>query len=95
MQKCGVIEPSSSEWASPMVLVKKDGTMRLCVDYRRLNSLSAADTYPLPRIDDIIDRISTAKHITIIDQTKGYWQVPVATADRQNCLCYTVWIVPI
>ena len=42
MQRCGVIEPSSSEWASPMVLVKKDGTIRLCVDYRRLNSLSAA-----------------------------------------------------
>ena len=77
-----------------MVLVK-DGTMMLCVDYRHLNSLSAADTYPLPRIDDIIDQISTAKYITTIDLMKGYWQVPVATADRQNCLCYTIWIVPI
>ena len=63
---------------------KKDGTMRLCVDYRRLNSLSAADAYPLPRIDDIIDQIGIAKYITTTDLTKGYWQVPVATADRHK-----------
>ena len=85
MQKCGIIEPSSSEWASPMVIVKKkDGTIRLCVDYRRVNSLSAADAYPLPRIDDIIDRIGTAKYITTIDLMKGYWQVPVIAADRHK-----------
>ena len=85
MQKCGIIEPSSSEWASPMVIVKKkDGTIRLCVDYRRVNSLSAADAYPLPRIDDIIDRIGPAKYITTIDLTKGYWQVPVIAADRHK-----------
>ena len=83
MQECGIIEPSSSEWASPMVLVKKkDGTLRLCVDYRRVNAISATDAYPLPRIDDIIDQIGGAKYLTTIDLTKGYWQVPVASSDR-------------
>ena len=85
MQRCGIISPSSSEWASPMVLVnKKDGTVRLCVDYRRLNAASAAEAYPLPRIDDIIDQIGRAQYLTTIDLTKGYWQVPVASEDRHK-----------
>ena len=79
-----IISPSSSEWASPMVLVKKDGTLRLCVDYRRVNAASATDAYPLPRIDDIIDQIGRAKYLTTLDLTKGYWQVPVASEDRHK-----------
>ena len=85
MQEKGIIEPSASEWSSPIVLVKKkDGTLRMCVDYRRLNSVSQADAYPMPRIDNLIDRLGKAKYITTIDLTRGYWQVPVAEASRSK-----------
>ena len=83
MLVAGVIEPSSSEWASPIVLVgKKDGTLRFCIDYRRLNSESLADAYPMPRIDDLIDRLGKARYISTLDLTRGYWQVPMAKASR-------------
>ena len=79
MLHSGIIEPSSSEWASPIVLVdKKDSTLRLCVDYRRLNAESRMDVYPMPRIDDLINRLGKAKFITTFDLTRGYWQVPMA-----------------
>ena len=56
MEEAGIITPLTSEWASPIVLVpKKDGTIRMCVDYRRLNCVSEADAYPMPRIDELID----------------------------------------
>lgn len=56
MQKKGVVKPSNSPWASPIVLVpKKDGSLRFCVDFRRLNSITRKDVYPLPRVEDILD----------------------------------------
>ena len=62
-----------------MVLVKKkDGTLRVCVDYRRLNVVSRADAYPMPRVDDLVDQLGGAKYISMLDLTRGYWQVPVA-----------------
>ena len=83
MEKEGVIERSSSEWAAPIVLVnKKDGTLRICVDYRRLNAVSEMDAYPMPRIDDLIDRLGEAKFITTLDLSRGYWQVPVREEDQ-------------
>ena len=79
MQEQGIIEPSTSEWASPVVLVKKkDGALRLCVDYRKLNGASLSDAYPMPRIDELIDRLGHARYITTLDLTRGYWQVPLA-----------------
>ena len=66
MLESGVIEPSSSEWASPIVLVdKEDGTLRMCIDYHRLNLESLAGAYPIPRIDDLIDRLGRAKYISL------------------------------
>ena len=83
LQEHGIVEPSSSEWASPIVLVKKkDGTLRFCVDYRRLNSVSQSDTYPMPRIDELIDQLGQAKCITTLDLTRGYWQVPLAESAK-------------
>ena len=83
MLDAGIIEPSSSEWASPIVLVnKKDGTLRLCIDYRRLNAESQMDAYPMPRIDDLIDRLGKAMFLTTLDLTRGYWQVPMASISR-------------
>ena len=70
MLKQGLIEPSTSEWSSPVVLVKKkDGTMRLCVDYRRLNDVSESDAYPMPRIDELIDRLGKSCFITTINRS--------------------------
>ena len=80
MEESGIIEPSTSEWASPIVLVKKkDGSLRMYVDYRRLNSVTA---YPMPRIDDLIDQLGKARFITTLDLTRGYWQMPVAAGDQ-------------
>ena len=81
----GVIEPSQSEWSFPMVLVKKkDETIRICIDYRKLNAVTEQDAYPMPRVDDILDDIGQAQYVTTLDLAKGYWQVPVAREDRSK-----------
>ena len=79
MTQLGVIEHSDSPWASPVVLVpKKDGTTRFCVDYRRLNERTTTDAYPMPRVDELLDRIARGRYLTTIDLCKGYWQIPLA-----------------
>ena len=85
MQEQGIIEPSTSEWASPVVLVKKkDGALRLCVDYRKLNGASLSDTYLMPRIDELIDWLGHARYIITLDLTRGYWQVPLAESAKSK-----------
>ena len=87
MLESGIIEKLSSKWAAPIVLVKKkDGSLRMCVDYRRLNSATHSDAYPMPRIDNLIDRLGKAKYITALDLTRGYWQMPVAARDSTRPL---------
>lgn len=77
-----VIRPSTSPWASPIVLVpKKDGTTRFCVDYRALNDITIKDVFPLPRIDDLLAALSGAKYFSSLDAASGYWQVPMRSAD--------------
>ena len=74
----GIITPSSSPWSSPVVLVdKKDGTKRFCVDYRELNKHTIKDSFPLPRIDESIDYLAGAKYFCTLDLAAGYWQVPL------------------
>ena len=73
-----IIEPSSSDWSSPCILVPKpDGTYRFCTDFRKLNAVTKADSFPLPRIEDCIDKVGRAKYVTTLDLLKGYWQVPL------------------
>ncbi|KAK4327492.1 hypothetical protein Pmani_002048 [Petrolisthes manimaculis] len=72
----GLAEPSSSEWASPCLLVPKpDGTYRMCTDYRRVNQVSRSDSYPLPTIQGILDELGTSTYLTKLDLLKGYYQV--------------------
>ena len=74
MLKSGVVTPSDSPWSSPVVLVrKKDGTIRFCVDNRRLNNVTIKDAYPLPNIEDAVNTLSGSKYFCTLDLASGYW----------------------
>ena len=80
----GLAVPSKSPWASPCLLVPKEGgQLRFCTDYRRVNTVTVPDAYPLPRVDDLIDEVGQAKYITKLDLLKGYYQIPL-TEDAQQ-----------
>ena len=83
MLQLGVIEESHSPWSSPIVIVPKpDGTLRFCNDFRKLNEVSLFDAYPMPRVDELIERLGPARFISTLDLTKGYWQVPLTPRAR-------------
>ncbi|KAI3374796.1 hypothetical protein L3Q82_021352 [Scortum barcoo] len=83
MVEAGIIEPSTSPWAAPVVLVKKkDDTWRFCVDYRLLNNVTRKDSYPLPRVDDALDCIAGSRWFSSLDLRSGYWQVELAPEAR-------------
>ena len=75
----GIVEESSSPWASPIVLVAKlDGSTQFCVDYRQLNAVTKVDKYPLPRVDECLDVLSGQKYFSTLNLATGYWQVKMA-----------------
>ena len=78
----GVIRPSTSPWGAPVLFVKKkDGSMRLCIDYRELNKLTIKNKYPLPRIDDLFDQLKDAVYFSKIDLRSGYHQLKIKPED--------------
>ena len=78
----GFIRPSVSPWGAPVLFVKKkDGTMRMCVDYRELNKLTLKNKYPLPRIDDLFDQLKGASVFSKMDLKSGYHQLKIKPAD--------------
>ncbi|UYV63094.1 hypothetical protein LAZ67_2003108, partial [Cordylochernes scorpioides] len=85
MLKEGIIRPSSSPWSFPVILVKKrDGKFRFCVDYRKLNEVTVKDVYPIPRIDDVMDTLQGSKYFSAIDLRSGYWQVEIEEKDKEK-----------
>ncbi|KAE8996169.1 hypothetical protein PF011_g16016 [Phytophthora fragariae] len=74
----GLIRPSNSPWASPVLMIRKpDGGIRFCIDYRRLNAVTVKDCYPMPSIDDILDVLGDARLFSTMDIASGYWNVPM------------------
>lgn len=89
--RTGIIRDSDSSYASPVLLVKKrDGGDRMCVDYRALNSIIEKERYPLPLIQDEIDQLGKAKYFISIDMKNGFHQIPVS----ENSIKYTAFVTP-
>ena len=85
MLQQGIVQPSTSPWSSPVVMVKKrDGTWRFCIDYRKLNAVTHQDAYPLPRIDETLDSLAGSTYFTTLDLAAGYWQVGIEECDKEK-----------
>ena len=81
----GFIRPSVSPWGAPVLFVKKkDGSLRLCIDYRKLNQVTVKNRYPLPRIDDLLDQLQGASVFSKIDLCSGYHQLRIKEEDTSK-----------
>ena len=83
-----LIEPSQKmaacSWSSPCILVPKpDGSYRMCTDYRKVNHLTKTDTFPIPRMDDCVDKVGNAKYVSKFDLLKGFWQIPLSERAKE------------
>ncbi|GFX62586.1 retrovirus-related Pol polyprotein from transposon 297 [Trichonephila clavipes] len=89
MLKLGIIEVGESDYMSPMILVEIAGKEpRPCIDYRKLNGIIRTEYFPLPNIEERVEKVSAAKFITVFDLSKGYWQIPLSkTAQRYAAFC--------
>ena len=84
MLDAGVIRPSNSPWCNAVVLVrKKDGSLRFCIDFRKLNSLTVKDSHPLPHICETLESLAGAAHYSTFDMNSGFWQVPMDEESKQ------------
>uniref|UniRef100_A0A6V7JLK1 Reverse transcriptase domain-containing protein n=1 Tax=Bracon brevicornis TaxID=1563983 RepID=A0A6V7JLK1_9HYME len=84
MMKEGVIEPSQSDWASPVVMVKKpNGKYRFCIDFRRINEVTKKYAYPIPNMTGILDELREAHYLTTLDLSQAYSQVPPSKESRE------------
>ena len=85
MLQQGLVQPSKSPWSFPVVIVKKkNGKLRFCVNYKPLNDITKKDNYPLPRIDEIFDSLNEAQWFTTLDLASGYWQIKVREEDQEK-----------
>ncbi len=85
MLDAGVIQPSESEYASAPVLIrKKDGSVRYCIDYRQLNHRTVKDAFPLPLIEECLDTLNGSVYFSSLDMASGYWQIPMNPVDRHK-----------
>ena len=85
METSGIIRKSYSPWASPVVIIdKKDGSKRFCIDFRKINDITKTDAHPLPRIDDLLEQFRTARYFSSMDLASGYWQVEMDEQDKEK-----------
>ena len=88
----GIITPSHSSWSASMVPIgKTDCSLHLCIDYRKLNAVTVADPYQMPRVEDLLDQVAEARWLSKLDLRKGFYQIPMEESIQKKTLFLTPW----